>query len=754
MQTTTQFPRALLGAVCALLAALPLAQANDTTSPLRPADRKVVSETIRGDIAQAPFPPATQGVQAPAVAPEIFPEIVEQPRFYVIGKRDRLPVIGGAADVLGETSLEQSRVFSVNEALRRVPGITVRDEEGFGLRPNIGLRGLNPTRTTKVTLLEDGLPLAYAPYGDNASYYHPPIDRFVGIEVLKGAHSLYFGPQTIGGVINYLTPDAPRETSGFLQASAGNRGFFTGHLRAGSQGALLDYSHKQGDGARENLNHEIDDLNFKFTTRFADRHTLTLRANYYTEDSQVTYSGLTQAEFQNLGPRYNPFKNDRFDIKRIGLSATHRIEFNKSADLTTNVYYSKFDRDWWRQSSNSQDGQHGAGATIATIDGVTATFLQHRLAGRRVNPDTQFASIQGRLRSYETIGIEPRFSLRTSAGEFQTGWKLHREEQDRGQINGSSPTARTGTVAENNFRETSAWSAFAAHRFDLGAFTVTPIARFESMAFDRLNRLNGVGGSASLDRFLPGLGATWRADETTTVFASVHRGFAPPRVEDLIGGTGTVTDVDAEKSLNTELGVRAEPFAGVSLQAAYFRHDFDNLVAVGSIAGGSTPLSQGKALFEGLELGVTGRFSHGFRGRLAYTYVFTAEQKTPFANVATGLPIPGSVAGNRQPYAPQHTFTAALGYALHRFDAELEAQHVGEQFTDFANTGAPTPDGQRGLIASSTVWNATVNYRATANLTLFATAKNIADKTYVVDRTRGIQVGMPRLLQAGARYTF
>lgn len=689
-----------------------------------------------------------------APAPQSSPEIVEQPRIFVVGKRDRLPVIGGSADVFGETSLEQSRVFTANEALRRVPGIVVRDEEGFGLRPNIGLRGLNPTRTTKLTLLEDGLPLAYAPYGDNASYYHPPIDRYVGIEVLKGAHSLHFGPQTIGGVINYLTPDAPRETSGFIQASAGNRSFFNGHLRVGSQGALLDYSHKQGDGARDNLSHEIDDLNFKYTARFAGRHTLTVRANYYTEDSQVTYSGLTQAEFQNLGARYNPFRNDNFEIKRIGLSATHRLEFNQSADLTTNVYYSKFERDWWRQSSNSQDGQHGAGNVVWVIDGVSATFLQHRLAGRRVDPSTQFANVQGRLRAYETTGIEPRLSLRTAAGELQTGLKLQREEQDRVQINGNSPTARTGSVAENNFRQTNAWSAFAAHRFDLGAFTLTPVARFESMEFDRLNRLTGVGGSASLDRFLPGLGATWRANETTTVFASVHRGFAPPRVEDLIGGAGTVTDVDAEKSLNSELGVRAQPFDGVSLQVAYFRHDFDNLVAVGSIAGGSTPLSQGKALFEGIELGTTARFPHGFRGRLAYTYVFTADQETPFVNVATGLAIPGSVAGNRQPYAPEHTVTAAVGYAIGRLDAELETQHVGAQFSDFANTVAPTADGQRGRIAAYTVWNATLNYRATANLTVFVTGKNLADKTYITDRTRGIQVGMPRLLQVGARYTF
>ena len=686
--------------------------------------------------------------------PSAESEVVIQPRFEVVGRRDRLPLIGGTADTVGEQALETSRVFTANEALRRVPGVTVRDEEGFGLRPNIGIRGLNPTRTTKLTLLEDGMPLAYAPYGDNASYYHPPIDRFAGLEVLKGAHALFFGPQTIGGVINYLTPDAPLAPGGYLQVAAGDHGYFNGHVRLGGHGALVDFVRKQGDGARENLEHEIDDLNLKYTARLGDRHTVTFRANRYTEDSRVTYSGLTQAEFERLGPRYNPFRNDRFDITRTGASVTHRVTLADRTRLTTSAYYSAFDRDWWRQSSNSQDGQHGAGALVSTIDGVAATFLQHRLAGRRVDPDTQFPNAQGRLRSYVTWGLEPRLSRPNAAGEFQAGLKFHREDQDRLQVNASSPTGRTGAVVEDNGRETTAWSAFVAQRFDLGAFALTPILRHEAMDFDRTNRLNGVAGASSLDRLLPGLGATWKVDADTTVFASVHRGFAPPRVEDVIGGAGTVTDVGPEDSVNLELGVRTQLRPGLDLQASVFRYDFDNLIAVGSIAGGGTPLSQGEALFQGVELGVQARLDGGFRTRVAGTWQATAEQTTPFVNVATRTAVAGSAAGNRQPYAPEFTLTAAVGWARGPFELELEAQHVGRQFTDFANSVAPSADGQRGEIAASTVWNASVNYRASASVSLFATVKNLADRTFITDRTRGIQVGMPRLLQAGARYTF
>jgi Fe(3+) dicitrate transport protein len=117
-----------------------------------------------------------------------------------------------------------------------------------------------------------------------------------------------------------------------------------------------------------------------------------------------------------------------------------------------------------------------------------------------------------------------------------------------------------------------------------------------------------------------------------------------------------------------------------------------------------------------------------------------------------------SAAGNRQPYAPKHLLTAAAGFASGGFDAQLEAAYVGEQFADFANTVNPTADGQRGKLAAYTIWNATLNYHLElAHTTFFIAVKNLADKTYIVDRThrtRGIQVGSPRLVQVGSKYMF
>ena len=670
-------------------------------------------------------------------AQETSPEM-SMATVFVIGGEENLTSLGAAGQILGKKELEDSHVFTVNEALRKVAGVHARDEEGFGLRPNIAMRGLNPTRSTKITLLEDGLALAYAPYGDNASYYHPMVDRYARIEVLKGASSLMFGPQTVGGVVNYITP-APRQAfGGYVQGVIGNRDYINSKVSIGGKGLNLDYGQKQGDGARENMAHKLDDLNIKYSTELSERQAITLRTNIYKEDSVQTYSGLTQAEFDNLGSSYNPFKNDRFEAQRTGLSITHDFLINVQTNLITSVYYSKFDRDWWRQASNSQDGQ-------------CAALNPSRLAGIAINPDS-CNSIQGRLRSYETWGIEPRITVTHSLGEFQAGARIHFEEQNRKQINGTSPTARSGTLAENNLRNTSAYSGFMANRFEIGKFSITPIARYESIKAERNNLLTLQKGENNVYAFTPGLSATWNPTDLLTFFTSLHKGCAPPRVEDLIGSTGTVTDVSKEKSKNFEIGFRLQPMKRVSVQGAYFRNAYDNLIAVGSIAGGSTPLSQGKGLFEGVELAASADFSSGVFSRLAFTWLPTAEQTEAFRNVSTGATV-GSK-GKRQAYAPEDTLTAAVGYEMGAFKGELEAQYVGSQYSDFANTVTPTADGQMGEIAAYTVWNAALNYRVDKAMSAFVTGKNLLGKTYIVDRTRGILVGMPRLIQIGVKYAF
>jgi Fe(3+) dicitrate transport protein len=686
--------------------------------------------------------------------PEPVPEVI------VVGSADRLATIPGSAHVIDSRALEMSRVFTVNEAIRKVPGVYARDEEGFGLRPNLGVRGLNPTRSSKVLLLEDGLPLAYAPYGDNASYYHPPVDRFERIEVLKGSGQVLFGPQTIGGVINYITPRPADELAGAISLHSGNRGYGELHAQIGnaldSTRYTVGLTRKATDGVRDNMHFTVSDLNLKVVHELDEKHALTVRASYYDENSDVPYSGLTLAEYE-ANPRGNPFVNDEFKAHRSAVSLTHRADFTESVTLATSVYYTSFDRDWWRQSSNSSQRPNDA-----SDPGCAGMANLLTTCGN-----------EGRLRDYETAGVEPRLTIRHALfgarSEAELGMRYHREDQYRMQANGDSPLARSagggvnGGVVEDNTREVEATSAFAQNRFVLGDWTVTPGVRFESVDYWRRNELTGQAGGTSLREWIPGVGATYSISERTTIFGGAHHGFAPPNVADIVTNSGGSVELDPELSWNYEIGVRAAPRAGLELEAALFEMDFDNQVIAASVAGGvgATLTNGGETLHRGIEL-VLALDSRDLMStaqnwylRTAYTELTTAEFRgARFSNVPGFTTV--SVTGNRLPYAPERLITATAGVELDfGLSIELEGVYTSSAFTDDLNTVAISANGQRGEMAAYTVWNLAVNYAVPqSGWTLFFAAKNATDELYVADMTRGLIPGTPRLVQGGFSFRF
>ncbi|MFN6203158.1 MAG: TonB-dependent receptor domain-containing protein [Acidobacteriota bacterium] len=674
----------------------------------------------------------------------------------ISGFAEGVPRIPGSVQVIDLPMLEQSRVLTVNEALRKVPGVHTRDEEGLGLRPNIGMRGVNPTRSTKVLLLEDGIPLAYAPYGDNASYYHPPIERFESIEVLKGSGQIAYGPSTIGGVINYLTPNAPARTTGTVTLIGGNRRFFNGGASFGGSwkqtGLIAHYLRKQSDGARENTHADLHDIQTKLHQTLTDRQALTVKTSYYGETSNLTYAGLTAEEYRR-DPRWNPFRNDFFYVDRWGSSVSHAYVRNSNLVVTTNLYAMRFDRDWWRQSSNSlqrpndaADPKCGGMANLLTTCGN-----------------------EGRVRSYDNWGLESRlranFRLLGFSHELDFGGRFHNEDQKRLQLNGESPQARTGLLVENNLRHNQALSSFVQNRVRIGRLLITPGLRVERISFERINRLarNGLGVAGRIERtqVIPGLGLAFEVGRGTVLYGGAHRGFAPPRTEDIINNaTGGAIDLDPELSWNYEAGVRHQLGQLWRFEASVFRMDYANQVIPASLAGGlgATLTNGGATRQEGFE--VSSRFDTGGRlGRFGDIFANVALTWLPVAEFrgARFSSIGGfgnvRVTGNRLPYAPESLLNASIGYRHPRgLTAMIEGVQTGAQFGDDLNLREGSANGLLGRIPGNTVWNTTVNYEVESlRSTFFVSVKNLFDRVFVVDRTRGLIPGIPRMLQAGVK---
>ncbi len=707
----------------------------------------------------------------------------------VVGTPAESEPIAGSFAVVTEDDLRRSRVLNVNDALRQVPGVFARDEEGAGMRPNIGIRGLNPIRSTKVLLLEDGVPLGYAPYGDNAAYYHPPIQRFIGVEVLKGAAQVRFGPQTIGGVVNYITPDVPEEFTASGTVAAGNRdmlmldGQVGGKLLGG--GVIVHVNHNQTDGNRDNQALRFTDFFVKGAWELGPDHGLTIKLSRFREDSQVTYSGLTRGEFA-ADPRGNAFVNDDFQTERLNATLAHRWDLGENLTLRTTGYYHYFTRDWWRQSSNS--GQRPNDASDPACGGVANLLTT--------------CGNEGRLRDYDTYGVETRLSVDHTllgfGGETEIGVRYHEERQRRRQLNGDTPTARapgTGVnagVRENNERDTTAFSAFIQSRFDFGALSITPGVRAEFIDLTRRNlpidvlaggRPSGTitavtSGNESLNEVLPGIGATWALAENITLYGGVHRGFAPPRVEDIITAAGGSVDLGPELSWNYEIGVRGEITCGINADATLFVMDFENQIVAQSVAGGigTTLTSAGETLHRGGEFAlIASSRDAGWTeseidvfARLSVTWVADAKfNSTRIATapcfdgaaagtqVATGsgpaaCGVARNVEGNRLPYSPEWLISGALGVEHKGFTGQLEVVSQSSIFADDVNLIPVTPDGQRGLIEGWTQVNAAVSYGPPqGKWEVFTTVRNLFDRLYIVDRARGVLPGQPFTIQAG-----
>lgn len=698
-----------------------------------------------------------RGVESPVEKIQVTEK--RSPDVVVIGQRPNLLRIPGSGATIEADQLERSRVLTVNEALRTIPGAFPRDEEGMGMRPNIGFRGMNPTRSSKVLLLEDGIPLAFAPYGDNATYFHPPVERYSRIEVLKGASQVRFGPHTVGGVINYITPSAPEDFGGQATIAAGTRGYVEADATLGGPllggRALAHGQIKESDGARDNTSIRMNDVFAKGEWDIAADQTLTARLSRYAEDSQITYSGLTLAEFR-ADPYANPFANDRFEAERWGGALSHGWFIDDATTLKTTLYGSYFTRDWWRQSSNSAQRPNDA------TDGA---------CGGMANLNTTCGN-EGRLRDYVTAGVETRLGIVHELfgvpAKTETGLRYHIEDQHRRQWNGDTPFARTpgvganAGVRENNDRNIRAASTFVTTQLEFGRFIVEPGVRFEHIAFERRNRLNGAAGETELDIVIPSLGLIYELDPKAVIYAGAHRGFSPPRVEDIISNTtGATVDLAAEESINWELGVRGDIAKGIFADLAYFRMDFANQIVPASVAGGSGAAltSAGETLHQGAELllrasardaGVLER--DDIYARTAITYLWDARfQGRRFSTVDGSL-----VTGNRLPYAPEFLFSAAIGYEWNDLvTAEVETQYTGAMFTDDLETVATTADGQRGRIKSALIWNATVNVEIPDTpLTAYVSVKNAFDEVYVVDQTRGMLPGAPRMVQVGVSVKF
>lgn len=161
----------------------------------------------------------------------------------------------GSGFYLSPKTIRQFNTTDINRLLPMVPGVNITEEDGFGLRPNIGLRGTGTERSSKITIMEDGILASPAPYTAPAAYYFPTFGRMHAAEVLKGSSQIKYGPFTTAGAINFISTPIPAEFSANMQLMGGSFGTRQMHAYAGQSldrfGVLVETFQYGSEGFKE-----------------------------------------------------------------------------------------------------------------------------------------------------------------------------------------------------------------------------------------------------------------------------------------------------------------------------------------------------------------------------------------------------------------------------------------------------------------------------------------------------------------------
>ena len=725
----------------------------------------------RGTSGGEPAPVAPAPVPADPAVAEVPSELPESEPIEVTIADTPLRRTAGSAQVISDRDLQRYEYDDAHAVLSQVPGVYVRTEDGMGLRPNIGLRGVNPERSKKVTLLEDGVLFGPAPYSAPAAYFFPVMTRMTGVRVIKGPGAVSYGPQTVGGTIDLISRPVPTARSGAVDGAFGQRGYLKAHAYVGGSGEQSGVSiegvHLENSGFKWLPNHTdtgfsrnewVVKLNHVLDPNAETLHTFRLKLGYADEVSNETYLGVAASDFEmdpNL--RYAASNLDQMSNHRTSLVFTHELEDLNGFRLKTDVYRHDYERTW-----RKVNGFRGANLfEILTRDSPRHDVYRATLRGEQDSTASETLLIGPNHRWYVSQGVQTVGHARIDTGPFEhrleAGARYHfdrinrRHSEDGFLLVGGEPVpdGSPTTVTASNRAYTHAIALHVVDAIGYGPVTLTPGVRTEIIRSTFEDRLTDVASHRLLAVVLPGVGGYYETGVGLGLLAGVYRGFSPPE-------PGSSSDVKPESSWNYEAGARLA-LAGINAEAIGFLNDYGNLSDICSFATGCTggdverQFNAGKARIYGVEssLGYEVRWG-GLSVPLAANYTWTHGE---FAeSFSSADPIFGDVLeGDEMPYLPKHQWRASAAV-----EGELGELHVAANYVSAMREVA----GKEALsetLATESLLTVDVGASLSAGqpFSLYANVNNLFDQQRIVShRPFGARSNAPRWVHAGIKASF
>lgn len=700
----------------------------------------------------------------------------------ILGSKFKARNRTGSAYYISPEEIRRLGYTDINRMLKAVPGVNMYEEDGFGLRPNISLRGTKAERSERISIMEDGVLAAPAPYSAPAAYYFPNVARMEAIEVLKGSSQVQYGPFTTGGAINLVSTPIPNSFSGKANISYGSKNTFKSHTSVGSSwkhfGYMVEYLRYQSDGFKKYEDHAAkgfkrNDIIAKIRVKTDHvkgvNHALELKFGYADENSDETYVGLSADDFKKTPfLRYAGSQMDKLKTDHRQWVATYLLTFSNKLKITTNAYYNYFHRNWYKLNDVRAGITSKEKRSIADVlvDPETNIRYFDILTGK-TDREEEALLVRANNRTYRSRGIQTRAEYRFNLNEFffdlEFGLRYHADEEDRFQWDDSYSMKNKkmvlfmeGIHGTNANRVTSA-NALAGYllaklRYD--AWTVTAGLRYEDVDLlkkDYTKEDLARSGKVRIETpnharvLIPGVGLHYQLMPAASVFFGIHKGFAPPSAE---------LYQKPESSVNMELGTRVA-IGNFRAELIGFYNNYSNMLGSDLAAsGGAGILEQfnvGEARVKGAEFLVQYQpLPKNCNVRLplqvSYTYTDT-EIRNSFESHSWG----NVVRGDEIPYIFKHALNMQLGIECKWFYANIGTRYNSDMRT---SPGQGTI-AEREKVPANLIFDASLNVFVNKYLTVRLNAINLTNRVYLTSRhPAGLRAGHPFGIYAGANVQF
>ena len=701
----------------------------------------------------------------------------------VVGSRDAVYELPGSAAYIPAEEFRERGYTNIAQIAAKVPGVQIRNEDGFGNFPNISLRGVDGNRSTKVTMMEDGILTAPAPYSAPNAYYAPKVGRMAGIEFLKGSSQVKYGPQTTGGVVNFLSTPVPEggETRFFNRTTYGSYNTFFEHMwhgdvlqtEAGRIGYLLELHAESSDGYRD-IDGSAKDTGFNFIEPMlkmfwepnsALKQRFEFKLGYTSFDANETYTGLTDADFDNdPDRRYAATENDEFDSEQWRTYLKWIAEPSDALRIESAVYYNSFERNWDKLSAVDLSA---TGSTITKVDEAMMTAAGIALL-KGLGPGAITAT--DAFRDHEAYGWQNQVNYRFATGavdhDLAVGLRLHYDQQDGDDVKTTYNSTTTGDFSFSNRtapaaitrQEAFATAMFVEDAISIGRLTLRPGVRYEWLELES-TPAGGPTDSVNENLLMGGLGANYDLNDCNSLFGGVYRGASPANPSGYVGGT------DSEESLGLELGLRHRQEA-LRAELVGFFTDFDQMIApeLPGAAGSTPSLNGGSAEVWGFESLV--EYDHGRAANWNFglpLYASLTYSNAEFANMSGVLAPSGTFAGGRNgndiPYVPEWKFAAGIGLTGEKWAVNLDASYVstswGTGYNDDLRPVGTNPSAMDGKIDALLVFDLSAHYQMNDHVKLVGGIQNLFDERAIISRAPlGARGNAPRMIFAGLEAEF